>query len=355
MDRDFINALRLLEEKEAKTSLSTGSSELDRLVGNGIEPGAFYLFYGNAESGIDQFLHHLMAEALGAGNRVGRVVYLNCGNYREDKTILDIPSLVNLLKARDLDPRECLERVLVFCAFSEEQQEQVIEEMRQTIEATGEVRLLVVHDVAKLFTAQGIHGGERYRRIPNLQRDVLRLWQMCAERGVALVASCRPSEAGRGVIPRPEGGRYLSHEANVIVYLEVVGGLFPTPQAYLLKHPARPNGRALLNIGGEYGLGMITVPFKVKFERELDSLKGFRDALKDLEKQAAYDEIIRTCTAEQGALANTDIPAVLDAMLLAASVDNRKSINHLSRRVDSLEGSMRRLESKIRVDEDEKG
>ena len=102
-------------------------------------------------------------------------------------------------------------------------------------------------------------------------------------------------------------------------------------------------------------MGRITVPFKMKFERELDSLRGFRDALKDLEKQAAYDEIIRACTAEQGALANTDIPAVLDAMLLAASVDNRKSINHLSRRVDSLETSMRRLESKIRVDEDENG
>lgn len=347
MDRDFTNALMLLEEREAKTLLSTGSPELDRLIGDGIEPGTFYLFYGNAESGIDQFLHRLIGEALGAGDRTGRVIYLNCGNYREEKTILDIPRLVDLLKARKLDPRECLERVLVLCAFSEEQQEQVVEEVRRTIESTMGVRLLVVHDVAKLFTAQGGQGEEVYGRIPNLQRAVLRVWQMCAERGIALVASCRPSETRRGVMPRPEGGRYLSHEANVIVYLEKVGGLSPAPQAYLLKHPAKPHGRALLNIGGEDGLGRITVPFKMKFERELDSLGGFRDALKDLEKQAAYDEIIRACTAEQGALANADIPAVLDAMLLTASVDNRKSINHLSKRLDSLEESVRRLESRI--------
>jgi len=346
MDKDFTSALRLLEEKETKTFLSTGSPELDRLIGDGIEPGTFHLFCGNAESGIDQFLHHLIGEALGAGDRTGRVIYLNCGNYREEKTILDIPHLVNLLKARKLDPRECLERVLVFCAFSEEQQEQVVEEVRQTIESTRGVRLLVVHDVAKLFTAQG-QGEEVYRRIPSLQRAVLRVWQMCAERGIALVASCRPSETRRGVIPRPEGGRYLSHEANVIVYLEKVGGLFPAPQAYLLKHPAKPHGRALLNMGGENGLGRITVPFKMKFERELGSLRGFRDALKDLEKQVAYDEIVRACTAEQGALANADIPAVLDAMLLTASVDNRRSINHLSKRLDSLEESIRRLESRI--------
>lgn len=150
-----------------------------------------------------------------------------------------------------------------------------------------------------------------------------------------------------------EGERYISYEAKVIVYLEKVGGLFPAPQAYLLKRPAKPHGRVVLNISGETGMGRITVPFKMKFERELDSLKSFRDALKDLEKQAAYDEIIKVCTGEQGALANADIPAILDAMLLTASVDNRKSINHLSRRVDSLEESMRKLELKVSVDDHE--
>jgi RecA/RadA recombinase len=47
MCNDFTNALKLLEEKEAKTYLSTGSPELDELLGKGIEPGTFYLFYGN--------------------------------------------------------------------------------------------------------------------------------------------------------------------------------------------------------------------------------------------------------------------------------------------------------------------
>lgn len=89
----------------------------------------------------------------------------------------------------------------------------------------------------------------------------------------------------------------------------------------------------------------MTIPFKMKFEQELDSLKGFRYALKDLEKQAAYDEIIRACTSEQGVLANADIPAILDAMLLNASVDNRRRINHFSKRIESFEESVRRFES----------
>ena len=311
MDVEFVNALKLLEEKMRKTYLSTDSPELDRLIGRGIEPGMFYLFYGYADSGVDHFLHHLLADALRPDNGAGKAIYLNCGNYREDKTILDIPCLVSLFKAGRLDPEECLERILVFCAFSEEQQEQVVEEVRQTIEATREVRLLVVHDVAKLFTSQSGQEEEKYRRIPRSSEGCAAGVAVCAERGIAMVASCRPSETRRGVMPRPEGGRYLSHEANVIVYLERVEGLFPAPQAYLLKHPAKPHGRALLSVGGEKSMGRITVPFKMKFEQELDSLRGFRDALKDLERQTAYDEIIEVCTAEQGALAERGHPSRL--------------------------------------------
>ena len=92
------------------------------------------------------------------------------------------------------------------------------------------------------------------------------------------------------------------------------------------------------------------VPFKMRFEQELDSLKDFRDALKDLERQAAYDQIVKVCTSEQGAMANANIPAILDAMLLTASVDNRRRINHLSKRVDSLEEEVHRLKSQAHVD-----
>jgi len=146
-------------------------------------------------------------------------------------------------------------------------------------------------------------------------------------------------------MPKPEGGSYLSHEANIIVYIEKVGGLVTASQAYLMKHPAKPHRRAVLNIGGEKGLGRITIPFKKRFEEELDSLKGFRDALKNLEKQAAYDQIIKACTSEQGALANTTIPAILDAMLLIASVDNRRRIEQLSKRLYTLEKIIQKLKS----------
>jgi len=346
---NFTNALKLLEEKKAKTYLSTGCADLDRLIGKGVEPGVFYLFYGDLQSGIDLLLHQLMASALSAEDRTSKVVYLNCGNYREEKTIFDIPSLVHVLKVHKLDSKESLDRVLVFCAFSEEQQEQVVEEVRQTIKETREVKLLVIHNIAKLFTTENKRTAESYKRIPRLQRVVLRLWQTCASQGVAMVASCKPVETQRGRMPKPEGGRYLSHEANVIVYLEKVGGLVPTPQAYLLKHPAKPHGRVVLRFGGDSCMGRITVPFNQRFQQELEDLKEFRDALKDPERQVAFDQIVKVCTSEQGAMANSKIPDVLGAMLLAVEVDNRRLIEYLQKRIDSLEESIRKLKATKQV------
>ncbi|MDQ1280173.1 MAG: Rad51 protein [Thermoproteota archaeon] len=91
----------------------------------------------------------------------------------------------------------------------------------------------------------------------------------------------------------------------------------------------------------------------MKFEKELDDLRRFRDALGNIEKQEVYDEIIKACMAEESALSSADIPSVLDAILLAAFVIDRKLINKVARHVDLLEENILRLESKVNSAENE--
>ena len=100
-----------------------------------------------------------------------------------------------------------------------------------------------------------------------------------------------------------------------------------------------------MSVEGEKIIGRITVPFKMRFEQELESLKSYRDALRDLEEQAAYDAIIKACTSEQGAMANTDIPAILNAILLTGLVDSMKRIARLERRFESVEESLHKTQS----------
>ena len=330
MEEDFVIALKLLQ---TKTYISTGCAGLDKLLGRGIEQGKFYLFYGQEKSGIDYLLHQLMENAL-TNDSDDKIIYLNCGNYREDKTILDISSLVYLAQVQNLDPNNILERIMVFCAFSEEQQEQVVEEIRKIIEHENTVKLLAIHDMAKLFTSQSVQ--ESYKRIPHLQRAVSSLWQACSEKGVAIISSCGLAKVKKGSFPKPEGGRYISHLANSIIYLEKTSGLVQAYQAYLLKHSALPPRRTLFGIEDEKITGRITIPSKMKFEQKLESLKNYRHALIDVEEQTAYDVLMNACKHEQNAIAKSEIPSPLEAMLLTGLVYGINRFAHLEKHMQHI-------------------
>jgi len=330
LEGDFVSALKLLQ---TRTYISTGCLGLDKLLGGGIEKGKFYLFYGQEKSGIDYLIHQLMENAL-TNDSEDKIIYLNCGNYREDKTILDISSLVYLAQTQNLDPNNILDRIMVFCAFSEEQQEQVVEEIRRTIEHENTIKLLAIHDMAKLFTSQSVR--ESYKRIPHLQRTVSRLWQACSEKGVAIVSSCGLAKVKKGSFPKPEGGRYVSHLVNSIIYLEKTSGLVQAYQAYLLKHSALSPSRTLFGIEDEKSAGRITMPSNMKLELRLESLNIYRRALIDVEEQAACDVLMEACKHEHKAILNSNIPTSLEAMLLTGLVNSMNRFMHLENHIQCL-------------------
>ena len=84
-------------------------------------------------------------------------------------------------------------------------------------------------------------------------------------------------------------------------------------------------------------MGRITVSFHERFLAEIESLKSFRDALRTKEDQAAYDAIIKAASFERGAMVNSDIVIVLDAILLCGLVYMTAGIERLEKRVQELE------------------
>ena len=330
--------------------MSTGNSSLDSLIGGGIEPGRLYLLYGDQESGVDIIIHMVLVNALlpskmhGLG---GRAVYLNCGNYKYERTMLHTEFLCSLIKAAGFDPEEMLDRIYAVYAFSEEQEERALDEIRRLLQADPTIRLVAAHNIARLFTAkEGTPNRNAAERIARLQRVIHEIWRICAEKNVAFVASCRPSK-GRGSRdpPPPEGGRYLSHKAGVIVYLERRGR--DHVSAHLIKHPSRATGSISLVIGGE-GLGRVTAPFRTLLKEEMEKLKRtYREALLDPKRREAFDMLVRVWSNEQGAMSNADVPTVLDKMLLTATVDNRKKIEDLIDKVEAIRLRFKEIEGKV--------
>lgn len=353
MTSDFKSGLEVFKEKTGMPRLTTGNADLDSLLAGGIEPGHFYLFYGDEKSGVDFLIHQILVNCLLPKEKYGfdgKAVYSNCGNYREEKTILDSNLLTFLIKAVKLDPAKALEDIYVICAFSEEQQERVVTEVEKLLEKDDEIKLVVVHNIAKLFTSSTAITENFGERISRLQKIVLKLWQACAQKNIAFVASCRPNKTSRGRIPQPEGGKYLRHEANVIVYLRKRSE--PFVSAYLLKHPNREPRKIdfPFTAGGDV-MGRITIPFRTVLQEEMDNLKrSFREALMDASRRDAFDSLIKAWSSEQGAMSYAKVPTVLDIMLLMAAIDNRKLIEDLFDEVGALRSEIEKIKSYFKAE-----
>lgn len=353
MSNEFKTGLKVFNERNSISRLTTGNADLDSLLGGGVEPGQFYLFYGDQKSGVDLLVHRVLVNCLLPKEKYGfngKAVYSNCGNYRKEKTLLDSNLLGFLIKAAGLDAMKALDDIYVICAFSEEQQEQTVIEIQKLLEKDDEIKLVVVHNIAKLFTSTTGKRDEKFgAKITRLQKVVMKLWETCAEKNLAFVASCRPNQNSGGRIPNPEGGKYLRHKANIIVYLRKRSGKTPYVTAYLRKHPNRAPRRAdfKFTIRGDV-LGRITVPFRTLLQEQMGNLKrSYREALMDASRRDAFDSLVKAWSGEQGAMSYAKIPTVLDVMLLTAAVDNRRLIEGLFDQVGVIHSKIDKIQARV--------
>ena len=94
-------------------------------------------------------------------------------------------------------------------------------------------------------------------------------------------------------------------------------------------------------------MGRITVPFAYVFGADLETIKVFSEKLKDKERRAACDAVIRACTAEQGPIKNANIPDTISAMELVACVDAARELARLEKRVLELEEVLEKLRKEL--------
>jgi hypothetical protein len=244
--RGFESALTLIERREGVDSLSTRGSGLDALLG-GLEPGLFYLVYSDDGGGLaDRVLHRLLVEAVRDETR--QAFYLVCGNYRRSRTVLDSEYLLSLIEAEGLDVSDTISRIHVVCAFSERQQMRAPSLMGPVLAGGGGFSIVVAQQITKIFYGRA---ALRFEEPAQFTGMISRLKELCGEGGMVLAATCRSS--GRGnPIPLPEGGSFLRHAANAIVYLRELrrGGV----SAYLVKHPDRNRSGRMVQIDGEGGI-----------------------------------------------------------------------------------------------------
>lgn len=343
----------LLEERD-RPRLTTGCGDLDSLI-DGIRQGQFYLFYGNDQEVLDILVHRILVNSILPTDRGGfdaQALYLNVCNYHQGKTILDPSQLAMFAKAAGIDPNIVFENVYAVSAFNEAQQTTATKEAAEKIEGNRDIRLLAVQNITRFIeTSRKPLDARR-----TLKKVVGMLRRVASEKDIALVVTCTTSKSSRGRVPKPEGGIFLRHEANVVVYLDRTRrGSLHRVRATLVKHPYKrtPDSTDLfVQPGGVDLMGRITPSFRQLLQRQIEELRrsnGFQNTLIDLEHKRAFDLLLQEAwSAEGAAMSNSSVPCILDILNLMANIHNKKCAEALRRKCIELEKRLKELEDRNR-------
>ena len=116
-----------------------------------------------------------------------------------------------------------------------------------------------------------------------------------------------------------------------------------------MKRPKRQARMVEFSPGhGDSVMGRLTIPFRSQPQDEIENLtRSFREALMDPARRDAFDCLVKAWTAEQGGMSYAKVPSVLEVMLLAASVDNRKTMEDLQDEVREIRSHLQKARSDL--------
>jgi hypothetical protein len=330
---NYVKADELMRQRNAEPLLRTGFPLLDQLVG-GLREGQSYLFYG-ASGFVDEFVHQLMVRA-SAG---GKVAYMNNTDYYSEKTLVRPDRITFHAKRHGFNPDLVLEQIYFVAAYNELRQEKAVSALVKMVTKEPTTRLVIIHNIARF-----LHEAKaRLQAIDSLNRVLAPMWRIVAEKDLILVMTAFPSNANQWRIPKSLGSNMMWHLANVMVFFrEADGGR--TVLATLVKHPSKATLLTVPVLQGDDPLmGRVTPSYRQTYQEFLERIrKNYVEMLRDEGHREAFEALLREAwDREHAAMANSELPLVLDALNLTANLHNQSEIQRLERRLEELEKNLR--------------
>ena len=239
--------------------MSTGSGELDSLI-DGVQEGLFYLFYGDSFP-LDALSHRLLVNCIKSVKERGfesmAVCFNNTDYYGRGKMTLNPEKIGNTAKVARLDPKIVYKNLFIQTAYNSQHQVQIANEISQLLEDNRDIKLVVINNLTKFFKYSN---GQKRSEIANTIKAVISVInRACAKNKISLVITGDSNMSSKGIIPRPIGGTYLKHIANVIVYVKNISdsAFLPTIKATLVKHQYLQTPKSVIVQGRRCGRSML--------------------------------------------------------------------------------------------------
>ncbi|PIN80152.1 DNA repair and recombination protein RadA [Candidatus Woesearchaeota archaeon CG10_big_fil_rev_8_21_14_0_10_30_7] len=248
MQMSFLSGAELLEKRKQVLNISTGSTEVDKLLGGkGIETATITEFFGKYGSGKSQFAHVFAVRAqlpLEKGGAGGMAVFIDTENtFRPER-------IIQIAEGLKLNPEEVLKNIKVARAFNSEHQVLLAEKVEDLIKKQNlPIKIIIVDSLTAHFRAEFIGRGTLADRQQKLNKHMHTLMKLADTYNLAIYVTNQ-------VMVKPDmffgdpteavGGNIVAHNSTFRVYLR--RGKKDTRVAKLVDSPNLPEGEAIYTV-----------------------------------------------------------------------------------------------------------
>ncbi|MBS3135425.1 DNA repair and recombination protein RadA [Candidatus Woesearchaeota archaeon] len=243
LDMGFSSGLDMLEKRKNIIKITTGSKELDKLLGGGVETNGITETYGQYGSGKSQLAHILAVRAqmpVAEGGAGGQVVFIDTeSTFRPER-------IVEIAKGVGINPDEVLRNIKVARAYNSDHQMLLAEKVEDLIKKEGlNIKLVVVDSLTAHFRAEFVGRGTLADRQQKLNKHMHVLSKLADTQNICIYVTNQVMSKPDQFFGDPTeaiGGNIVGHNSQTRIYIRK--GKKGTRVAKLVDSPYLPDGEA---------------------------------------------------------------------------------------------------------------
>ncbi|MFX1420127.1 MAG: DNA repair and recombination protein RadA [Promethearchaeota archaeon] len=242
----FKSAEDVWEHRKNIARVTTGSQELDDLLGGGVETGSVIEFFGEFRTGKTQIMHQLCVNVQLSeekGGIEGKALYIDTeGTFRPER-------IIQMAEGLDLDHKKVLKNIVFGRAYNSDHQILLIKEATNLIKEQN-IKLIVVDSLIGHFRSEYIGRGtlaNRQQTINSHLHDLLRLCDIYPNLAIVVTNQVQSKpDVFYGNPLQAAGGNVVAHGSTIRIYLRKGKG--EQRIAKVVDAPHLPEGEAIFSI-----------------------------------------------------------------------------------------------------------
>ncbi|HLC92991.1 MAG TPA: DNA repair and recombination protein RadA [archaeon] len=245
LDIGYETAADLAEKRKLVGKLTTGSKEIDSLIGGGIETQSITEIYGKYASGKTQWCFQtavMVQLPKEKGGLEGNCLYIDSENSFRPERVHAIA------EAQGLNPEEVMKNIHVARAYNSEHQIILAEKAAEMIKEKN-IKLLIVDSLTSQFRAEFIGRGTLADRQQKLNGHMRTLMKLAEASNIVVLVTNQVMERPDimfGDPTAPIGGNIVGHNSKTRLYLRKSKD--DKRVAKLVDSPSLPDGEAIYRV-----------------------------------------------------------------------------------------------------------